>query len=80
MSSISSPGVEKQDERVDAVEAAVTSVRLVVLSGGLEPARRAVADRYPNAEVETLDKERLRGHERYALLRSLRRQPCDRFV
>ncbi len=80
MSSISSPGVEKQDARVDAVEAAVTSVRLVVLSGGLEPARRAVADRYPNAGVETLDKERLRGRERYSLLRSLRRQPCDRFV
>lgn len=80
MSSISSHGVEKHEVRADAAEAAVASVRLVVLSGGIEPARRAVADRYPNAEVETLDKELLRGRERYALLRSLRLQPCDRFV
>lgn len=58
----------------------VRGVRLVVLSGGLDAARRAVAGRYPGAEVELLDKEQLRGRGRLALLRRLRRRPCDRFV
>jgi glycosyltransferase involved in cell wall biosynthesis len=58
----------------------VTTVRLAVLSGGLESAERAVAALYPHAEVELLDKERLRGKGRLALLRELRRRPVDRFV
>lgn len=66
--------------RAVAAEPSVGSVRLVVLSGGLEPAQRAVTELYPNATVDVLDKERLRGRERYALLRSLRARPCDRFV
>jgi glycosyltransferase involved in cell wall biosynthesis len=58
----------------------VRFVRLVALSGGLEYARRAVAERYPSAEVEVLDKERLRGRGRLRLLAELRRRPADRFV
>jgi glycosyltransferase involved in cell wall biosynthesis len=58
----------------------VRRVRVVVLSGGHEPAARAVAEVYPEADVDWLDKELLRGRARFRLLRHLRRKPCDRFV
>ena len=58
----------------------VRTVRLAVLSGGLESAERAVSALYPGAEVELLDKERLRDAGRLSLLRDLRRRPVDRFV
>lgn len=63
-----------------APDAHVRTVRLVVLSGGLDPARRAVAERYPEASVEVIEKDRLRGRERFHLLAELRRRRCDRFV
>ncbi len=66
------------DERVAADTA--LSLRLVVLSGGVEHAARAVSARWPNALVDTLDKERLRGPDRWKLLGELRRQRCDLFV
>jgi glycosyltransferase involved in cell wall biosynthesis len=56
------------------------TVRLVVLSGGLEAARRAVDKIYPGASVEVVDKERLRAGRRAALLGELRERPVDRFV
>src|SRR6185503_8602372 len=58
----------------------IRTVRLVVLSGGLEAARRAIAERYPTAEVEIVEKERLRGRGRFRLLAELRRRRTDRFV
>jgi len=68
-------------ERPDrAGSAEVRNIRLVVLSGGLEPGLGAVELRYPGASIDIVDKEQLRGRERYRLLRELRRRPCDRLV
>lgn len=58
----------------------VRRVRVVVLSGGHEPAARAVAAVYPEADVDWLDKELLRGPARFRLLSRLRQRRCDRFV
>lgn len=77
---IAAPAVPEAS-RVDVhPEPDVRFVRLVMLSGGLESAVRAVAERYPNAEVETIDKELLRGPERLSLLGRLRARRSDRFV
>lgn len=80
MTAAASRDADDIDTRASEIAGAVASVRLVVLSGGIEPARRAVEARFPGASVEVLDKERLRGRERYSLLRALRRRSCDRFV
>ena len=63
-----------------AAESSVRSVRLVVLSGGHEAAADAVRERFPGAAVALVDKSRLRGRDRFTLLRELRRTRADRFV
>lgn len=63
-----------------APDPTVRTVRLVVLSGGEKPALAAVAELFPNAEVERLDKELLRGRGRVRLLGALRKRRVDRLV